>query len=84
MLRKKPSIREYDFRWHRTSEIDCVLRLLPQCVQCSITVNPWIRVDMLTGNSGKVRELEYWPEKSGESHWIWKLTKKSGKSQEIS
>ena len=45
-------------RWRRISEIDCVLELLPQYVQCSIMVNLWIRAVTLPGKSGKVKESE--------------------------
>ena len=64
MLPKKRYIREYDFRWRRISEIDCVLGLLPQYVQCSITVNSWSRIVTIPGKSGKIKEFENGPEKS--------------------
>ena len=58
MLPKKRYIREYDFRLHRSTESDFVLRLLPQYVQCSITVNPWIRVVTLPKKPEKGKEFE--------------------------
>ena len=58
MLPKKHLIREYDFRWCRISEINCVLELLPKYIQHSITVNPGIKVVTLPGKPGKVKELE--------------------------
>ena len=46
------------------NEIDYVLELLLQYVQFSITVNPWVRVVMLPGKPGKVKEFENLLEKS--------------------
>ena len=63
--------------WFPISEIDCVLGLLPQCVQSSITVNPWMRVVTLHGKPGKVKEFENWSGKSGNLKIDQKIRQKS-------
>ena len=74
----KKGLREYDSQWRRISEIDCVLGLLPQYVQCFITLKPWITVVTPPGKLGKVKEYENWPEKSQNLKIDQKIGEKSG------